>query len=65
VLEARKATINIEVLNLTELGEPIGRGMENCLYEDSLKTANQFFLLTLSFTPTKNVRLLANTGQQI
>ena len=56
VLEARKVTIDTEVLTLTELGEPIRKIEWKTVYEDSLKTANQFSLLTSSFMPAENLR---------
>src|SRR6218665_1871818 len=42
MLEARKATIDVEVLNLTELAKPIRKIEWKTVYEDSLKTTNQF-----------------------
>jgi len=44
VLEAQKVTMDVEVLNLTDLGKLIKRIESKTAYEDSLKTANQFFI---------------------
>jgi len=43
VPDARKATIHVEVLNQTELGEHIRKIEWKTVYDDSLKTANPFF----------------------
>ena len=66
MLEARKATINVEVLNLTELGELIRKIAWKTVYEDSLKTANQFFLLKFHTSRKFKIqRLPANIYKKI
>ena len=54
--EARKATIDAKVLNMTELGEPIGKIKWKTVYKENEKR-QPISLLTTSFTLAENARL--------